>query len=106
MAGTDRFDTDILTRFAGRLIVKGGAEGVFCAGFPEQGVGVALKCDDGAGRAAETVMAAMIAAILPLDGAARAAFADRLTPPIRNRVGLEVGSMRIAAGAAEAIRVS
>ena len=37
----------------GRLFVKVGAEGVFCAAVPELGLGIALKCDDGAGRAAE-----------------------------------------------------
>ena len=71
--------------FGGRLIVKGGAEGVYCAGFPEAGLGVAIKCDDGAGRASEVVMAAAIDALLPLTDAERAGFAHRLTPPVMNR---------------------
>ena len=41
--------------------MKTGAEGVFCAALPAQGLGIALKCDDGAARAAEVVMAAVIA---------------------------------------------
>ena len=40
-----------------RVFVKTGAEGVYCAALPELGYGIALKCDDGAGRAAEVVMA-------------------------------------------------
>ena len=32
---------------------------------PEQGLGIAVKCDDGAGRAAEVMMAAMLARFLP-----------------------------------------
>ena len=39
-------------------VLKIGAEGVYCAALPEQGLGVAIKCDDGASRAAEVVMAA------------------------------------------------
>jgi len=31
--------------FGERVFVKGGAEGVYCAGFPDLGLGVALKCD-------------------------------------------------------------
>ena len=33
----------------GRIFVKTGAEGVYCAAVPELGLGIALKCDDGAG---------------------------------------------------------
>jgi L-asparaginase II len=98
IAGSDRFCTDTLTLLRGRLIVKGGAEGVYCAGFPESGLGVAIKCDDGAGRAAETVMAAVIDALLPLNAGEREAFADRLTPPILNRAGAKVGEIRMADG--------
>ena len=35
----------------GRIFVKIGAEGVYCAAVPELGLGIALKCDDGQGRA-------------------------------------------------------
>ena len=35
----------------GRVAVKTGAEGVFAAIVPEAGLGIALKIDDGAGRA-------------------------------------------------------
>ena len=53
VAGTGRFCTEIMQRFGARVFVKTGAEGVFCAALPEQGLGIAVKCDDGAGRAAE-----------------------------------------------------
>ena len=52
VAGTDRFCTDFMVATAPRVFVKTGAEGVFCAAVPAYGLGVALKCDDGAGRAA------------------------------------------------------
>ena len=88
VAGTDRFCTDVMTALPGRVFVKTGAEGVFCAAFPELGLGVALKCDDGATRAAETMMAAVIDAFLPMSGAERARLADRLSPPILSRRGV------------------
>jgi L-asparaginase II len=104
VAGTDRFCTDAMTRFGRRVFVKTGAEGVFCAAFPESGLGVALKCDDGATRAAETAMAAVIEALLPMSEAERAGFAERLAPPIRSRLGAVVGQTRPADGLVAALR--
>lgn len=64
VAGTHRFCTDIMAAFKGRVFVKTGAEGVFCGYLPELGVGIALKCLDGATRASEAMMAALIEALL------------------------------------------
>ena len=46
-----------------RAFVKTGAEGVFCGAIPHAGLGIALKCDDGAGRAAEAAFAAILAGL-------------------------------------------
>ena len=73
VAGTGRFCTEIMQLFGARVFVKTGAEGVYCGALPEQGLGIAIKCDDGAGRAAQAIMAAVIARFLPLDAAERAA---------------------------------
>ena len=54
-----------------------------------------IKCDDGAGRAAQAIMAAVIARFLPLDAAERAALAPFLQPVLRNWNGIEVGAMRV-----------
>ena len=48
VAGTGRFCTEIMKLFGARVLAKTGAEGVFCGALPEQGIGIALKCDDGA----------------------------------------------------------
>src|SRR5262245_34794707 len=50
VAGTGRFCTVVMEHFGARVFVKTGAEGVFCGALPEQGIGIAIKCDDGAGR--------------------------------------------------------
>src|SRR5215218_5785527 len=66
VAGTGRFCTEIMTLLGLRAMVKTGAEGVFCGALPEQGLGIALKCQDGATRAAQVAMAAIVARFLPL----------------------------------------
>ena len=98
VAGTKRFDTDLMQLFGERAFVKTGAEGVYCAALPEAGLGVAIKCDDGAGRAAEAVMAAMIRRFLTLSES-EAEAVDRLgSPVIDNWNGIEVGRIRPVAG--------
>jgi hypothetical protein len=64
VAGTGRTCTRLMEIAPGRIFVKTGAEGVFCAALPERGLGIAVKCDDGASRAAEVVVATVIAALL------------------------------------------
>src|SRR5215469_12245248 len=73
VAGTGRLCTDIMQLFGARVFVKTGAEGVYCAALPQQGLGIALKCDDGASRAAQAIMAAVITRFLPLAANERAA---------------------------------
>ena len=63
IAGTGRFDTRVMQAVP-RLFLKTGAEGVYCGCIPHAGLGFALKCDDGATRAAEV---ASISVVLKLD---------------------------------------
>lgn len=93
VAGTDRFCTSIMRIFGERVFVKVGAEGVFCAAFPELGLGVALKIEDGASRAAETAMAAIIANYIEMDEDEYTAMTPFLAPPLRNFNGEPTGSL-------------
>jgi len=104
VAGTGRLDSEAMALFGERVFVKGGAEGVYCAGFPDLGLGVAVKCDDGAGRASEIVIAAAIEAFLKPTEEENTTFADRLIAPILTRAGREVGEVRPVAGLVEALR--
>jgi len=106
LAGTGRFDTEALELFGRRLFLKSGAEGVYCAAFPDLGLGVALKCDDGSGRASETLMAAAIETFLPPSDAEQVAFAGRLAPSVSTRAGVGVGAVRPVAGLVAALRAS
>lgn len=50
VAGTKQFDTDLMKAFRGRIVAKGGAEGVHCFGDRELGLGIAIKVGDGNAR--------------------------------------------------------
>ena len=97
VAGTGRFCTEVMKLLGARVLVKTGAEGVFCGALPEQGLGIAIKCLDGGTRAAEVAMAAMIDRFLPLQEGERAALARFVRPTLRNWNGIEVGGLRPAA---------
>ncbi|MGV3487396.1 MAG: asparaginase [Tuberibacillus sp.] len=55
VAGTGRFDTDIMQLFPGKIVSKGGAEGVQCVGLVDEGIGITIKCEDGNPRALSAV---------------------------------------------------
>ncbi|WP_439573146.1 asparaginase [Phreatobacter sp.] len=96
VAGSGRFCTDVMTLLGPKVFVKTGAEGVFCAALPGQGLGIAVKCADGTGRAAEVIMAALIARFLPMDEADTEDFARFLMPVQKNWNGITVGRIRPA----------
>jgi L-asparaginase II len=95
VAGTGRFCTEIMQLLGARALVKTGAEGVFCGALPGPGLGIAVKCDDGAGRAAEAIMAGLIAHFLATDDHERATLERFARPTLRNWNGLDVGALRI-----------
>ena len=96
VAGSERFDTVVMEALRERAFIKTGAEGVYCAALPEVGLGIALKIEDGAGRAAETVMAALLARFLKLSEAEAAIVVPRTDFSMKNWNGIEVGRMRAA----------
>jgi len=94
VAGTGKADVALMQAAPGRIFAKTGAEGVYCAALPELGLGIALKCDDGAARGAEVMIAAVLAKLLRGDEALAARLTELAHPPIENRVGVKVGSLR------------
>jgi L-asparaginase II len=97
VGGTERFDTRVMQRLGERVCCKVGAEGVYCAALPERGLGVAIKIDDGAARAAEVAMAAVIEALVRLDDDERTFVAGLADVALRNWNGIEVGRLRATA---------
>jgi L-asparaginase II len=96
VAGRGRFDTEVMTLLGARALTKSGAEGVFCAALPEAGLGLAVKADDGAGRAAQVMMAALIRRFGGFDDATTARLARFVSPRPTNWNGVEVGLLRPA----------
>ncbi|OJY38018.1 MAG: asparaginase [Rhizobiales bacterium 65-9] len=104
--GTGGFDTVLMQALKQRAFTKTGAEGVYCAALPELGLGVALKCWDGAGRAAEVVMASVIARLLSLDDDERPVVEAAMTPKLKNWNGTEVGALSPSADLLRALEAA
>jgi L-asparaginase II len=98
VAGTGRFCTRVIEATGGQALAKTGAEGVYCAALPALGLGIALKVDDGARRAAEHLMGAVLGHLGALNATARTALADALHPVILSRAGNPVGAIRVVEG--------
>ena len=95
VGGTDRFDTALMEALGARVFSKTGAEGVFCVALPELGLGIAVKCRDGAGRGAEVATAALVDRFLKPENAKLHAL---MRPKLVNWNGIEVGRLRPAIG--------
>ena len=91
VGGAGRFDTELMGELGLRVFAKGGAEGVHVVALPEAGLGIAIKCDDGAGRAANPLTAALTARFL-----GGSVPAHLLPQPLRNWTGTETGAVRLA----------
>ncbi|MCR4265304.1 asparaginase [Nitratireductor sp. ZSWI3] len=94
VAGTNRADTMMMGRGKGRIFTKMGAEGVFCAAVPELGLGIALKCDDGADRASEVMVAQVLALLLGETEPLAVELRQMARPAITTRRGMEVGGLQ------------
>jgi L-asparaginase II len=80
-----------LERAGDRVFVKTGAEGVYCAGLPGSGLGVALKVLDGGKRAADAALVRVLELLGVLRSEDVQALAPFGAPPVRNTRGEEVG---------------
>jgi L-asparaginase II len=97
VAGEGRACTDLMRAMGGRVAVKTGAEAVFVAILPEQRLGIALKIMDGATRASE---AAIVALLVKLGALApkHPVVAQYLDGPQKNWRGLVTSELRLAPG--------
>ncbi len=95
VSGTGRACAILMGAGKGRVAVKTGAEGFFAAMIPELGFGIALKIDDGAGRASETTMAAILDKFGLLGDDKRAL--EMVRAPVINTRNAIVGERRPAA---------
>lgn len=96
VAGEGRACTELMRAMGGTVAIKTGAEAVFVAILPQQRLGVALKIVDGATRASECAIAAILAGLGVLDPD-HPATRKRMNAPMLNRRDIEVGQIRPAA---------
>ena len=94
VGGTDRMCTELTRASAGRIIAKVGAEGVYCAAVPGAELGVALKVEDGARRAAEPALLGVLHALGLLSDDEVGVLARYAEPVVRNTRGEAVGELR------------
>jgi L-asparaginase II len=96
VAGTGKFDTEVTSLLGLAAFVKTGAEGVYCGALPGPGLGIAVKCADGATRGAQVVMASLLLRFLALSGRERAALEALEQPDLSNWRGTRIGQLRPA----------
>lgn len=95
VAGEGRACSELMAAMDGKVAIKTGAEGVFIAILPEQGLGVALKIEDGATRASEAAMSAILVRLGVLSPD-HPMTKKRMNPQILNCLKVDTGFLRPA----------
>ncbi len=94
VGGTRRLDTELPLAAGEALVVKGGADGVRCAGLVGGELGVALKVIDGAARAVDPSFLAALQQLGWIDDRVLEALAYHARTPIRNSRDEVVGEIQ------------
>ncbi len=94
VGGRNRFDTEIMACLPGTLMVKSGAEGVCAASIPDRGLGVVTKVVDGARRASDVAMGAVLRHLGVLTDSDWQRLKAYCAPEVRNVAGKAVGVIR------------
>ena len=98
VGGTDRFDTLLMDAFEGRVLCKIGAEGVHTLAIVEQGLGIALKVEDGTQRAQYHAVLAVLDTLGVAPREWPEGMRDFATTAVRNTRGETVGEIRVGGG--------
>jgi len=94
IAGRGRLDTFLTCMFGEDALVKSGAEGVFLAALPKLGLGIALKVEDGAKRAADVAATNLLRHIGIIDTDKAKELARYLSMPLHNSLDVPVGEIK------------
>jgi L-asparaginase II len=93
VSGPARFDFQLAEAFAGRIVSKGGAEGVQAIGCSAPPLGIAIKILDGADRALAPVTLEVLRQLALWSGTPPGVLAARVRPVMRNHRGTEIGAI-------------
>lgn len=96
VAGEGRACTELMRALDGHVALKTGAEGYFIAIIPDRKLGIALKISDGATRASECAITALLVGlgVLAADHPVALRF---MSPKLLNRRGIQCGYIRPSA---------
>jgi L-asparaginase II len=98
VAGPGKLSSELIAAGRGAILLKEGAEGVVAAALPAKRLGFALKVPDGAGRAAEVGLVALLRLFGAFSQESERAVRARFEPAVRTWRGASVGVMRPAGG--------
>lgn len=94
--GHGRLATDVMRATAGRVLAKSGAEGLLLLADSGQGLGIAIKCEDGAMRALGPATVEALLVLGTLRPGEAEAFAEHRRPPVHDAAGHVVGRLEAA----------
>ncbi|MFQ6096755.1 MAG: asparaginase [Armatimonadota bacterium] len=94
--GPRDFNTELLRVLGERIIAKSGAEALFCCGLPALRLGVAIRIDDGNGRALPQVAVSVLQQLGVLSADDESALKFAASAPLHNCRGRVVGEVRAA----------
>lgn len=96
VAGTGRLDTAIMEATGGRILAKMGAEGVYCLCDLAQGIALAMKVEDGNGRAVAPAVTAVLEKLQLISMKEAESLAGFRYPQLKNHRGEVVGHILTA----------
>jgi L-asparaginase II len=94
IAGDGRLETEAMQALPGKIFAKSGSEGGYAFCLIEGAIGAAMKIEDGAIRAMNPSIVALLAQLGVTTPAAEKALAPFREPPILNHRKEEVGRIR------------
>lgn len=94
IAGSDRLCTALNGVAKGTVVAKVGAEAVYLAALPDEGLGIAIKALDGTTRAAEVALGALLDDLGVLTDDMHEVIDPYVRPVLRNRNDIIVGHLQ------------
>ncbi len=95
VGGTGRLDTVLMQGGRGRILSRTGAEGVYACVAPEQDLVIVLKAEDGAKRAAEAALYALMERFHIAGDHVLETIQPIALPVLKNWRGIDVGTIRV-----------
>jgi len=98
VAGTNRFDTDLIMAMRPDVLAKGGAEGYHATAALKKGLGMTVKVADGNYRAVAPFVMERLQDLNVLSARQVSELEQHVTPKVRNHAGAVVGEIRAITG--------